>query len=148
MKLVFDTNVWIEHLRRNALASLLTSLRGKYQLSMDALVAGELIAGCRSRKERNIVSALLTPFSRANRVRAATAADLADAGRALSKLRERGATLSNPAGTLIDATIAVGAVRMGALLVSENVRDFEKLATVLPLRWETRSALFSRLGVD
>lgn len=33
--------------------------------------------------------------------------------------------------------IAIGSVRAGALLVSENARDFEKLATVLPLRFVT-----------
>ena len=146
MKLIFDTNVWIEHLRHDSLAPLLPLLRGKYQLSMDALVAGELIAGCRSRKERKIVDAVLAPFKRADRIRAATAVDIADAGRALSKLREKGATLSNPAGVLIDATIAVAAARLGALLVSENTRDFEKLATMLPVRWETLSTLSSRLG--
>lgn len=145
MKLVFDSSVWIEHLRRNVLTPVLPRLRGKYQLSMDALVAGELIAGCRSRAERRVVDALLAPFIRAARVRAATADDVREAGRALSKLRERGAGLSHPAGALIDSTIAITAVRMGALLVTENARDFEKLATVLPLRWETLSALWQRI---
>ena len=146
MKLIFDSSAWIEHLRRNALAPVLPRLRGKYQLSMDALVAGELLAGCRSRRDRRIVDTLLAPFIRADRVRAATASDIADAGRALSKLRERGAGLAHPAGALIDSTIAVTSVRLGALLVSENARDFEKLATVLPLHWETLSDLSKRIG--
>ena len=146
VRLVLDTSVWIEHLRRDALAPLLPLFRGKYQLSMDALVAGELIAGCRSRKERRVVDALLSPFLRADRVRAAAATDIADAGRALSRLRERGVVLSNPAGALIDATIAVTTLRRGALLVSENTRDFERLSEVLPLQWETLAALSARLA--
>lgn len=145
MKLVLDTNLWVEHLRRDALASLLPGLRGKYQLWMDALVAAELIAGCRSPSERRVVDALIAPFARADRVRAATATDLADGGRALSKLRERGIHLRNPAGALIDATIAVTTLRVGALLVSQNARDFEKLAEVLPLRWETLPAFSARI---
>jgi len=112
---------------------------------MDALVSGELIAGCRSRKERSVVVALIAPFVRADRIRSATATEIQDAGRALSKLRERGVAVSNPAGALIDATIAVSALRIGALLVTENTRDFEKLAAVLPLHWETLAALSARL---
>jgi predicted nucleic acid-binding protein len=146
VKLIFDSNVWIEHLRRDALASLLPLLRGKYQLLMDALVAGELIAGCRSRKERRVVESLLGAFTRTERVRASSALEITDAGRALSKLREDGIALANSGGALIDAIIAVGALRSGALLVSENARDFDKLATVLPIRWETLSAFRFRLG--
>jgi predicted nucleic acid-binding protein len=138
--------VWIEHLRQDALAKVLPLLRGKYQLWMDALVAAELLAGCRSRQERRVVEALLAPFARTTRVRAPTAAELAEAGRAISKLRERGLALRKPAGALIDAAIAVAAARDGALLVSENVSDFAKLSTVLPLRWETLASLSARLG--
>lgn len=144
MKLLFDTSVWIEHLRRDALSPLLPRLRGTYQLWMEALVAGELIAGCRSAKERRIVDALLAPFDRAGRVRAATGRDIAEAGRALSTLRQRGVTLVNPAGALIDSIIALSAIRLGALLVTDNARDFAKLATARPLRWETLSALTAR----
>ncbi len=121
-------------------------LRGRYHLWMDAIVAAELIAGCRSRTERRIVDGLTAPFARAERVRTATAAELDAAGRALSKLRERAVSLKNPAGALLDATIAVNASRAGALLVSENVRDFEKLATVVPLRFEPIASFAERLA--
>jgi predicted nucleic acid-binding protein len=145
VRLILDTNVWIEHLRRDVLTPLLPGLRGRFQLSMDALVAAELLAGCRLRRERQLVDGLIAPFERAGRLQAPTAAELAEAGRALSKLRERGVALSNPAGALIDATIAVTTVRSGALLVTDNARDFEKLASVLPLRWETLVALRGQL---
>jgi predicted nucleic acid-binding protein len=145
VKLVFDTSVWVEHLRRDALSSMLPRLRGRYQLWMDALVAAELIAGCRSRREHRIVDSLLSPFRRANRVRSPIASEIADAGRALSALRARGTPPSNAMGALIDAMIAVGAARSGALFVSENARDFSKLASVLPLRWETYAAFSARV---
>jgi predicted nucleic acid-binding protein len=144
VKLFFDTSVWIEHLRRDALAPVLPRLRGKYQLWMDALVAAELLAGCRTKVERRVVDGLIAPFARAGRIRAASEPDLAAAGRALSKLRERGISLVHPAGALIDAAQAVTSVRAGALLVSENTRDFSKLMRVLPLRWETLATLTAR----
>lgn len=55
-------------------------------------------------------------------------------------------TRSYPAGALIDATLAVTTLRRGALLVSENARDFEKLSEVLPLHWETLAALSARFA--
>ena len=51
----------------------------------------------------------------------------------------------NPAGALIDATIAVTTLRLGALLLSQNARDFENLAKVLPFRWETLLAFSARI---
>jgi len=137
VNLVFDSNVWIEHVRANALADLLPLVRAKYQLRMDALVAAELAAGCRSARDRRKLDALLDPFVRTRRVRAPTAMDLAVAGGALSKLRERGISLGHAAAALIDAAIAVNTVRIGALLVTSNVKDFKKLAEVLPLSWTT-----------
>jgi predicted nucleic acid-binding protein len=146
VKLIFDTNVWIDHLRGDALAPLLPQLRGKYQLWMDALVAAELRAGCRSPSERRVVDGLLAPFAGAGRVRAASGEELADAGRALSKLRQRGTLASGGAGALIDAAIAVVALRLGALLVTANARDFAKLATVLPFHWEPLHAFAARMS--
>jgi predicted nucleic acid-binding protein len=146
VKLLFDTSVWVDHLRHDALAGLLPRLRGRYQLAMDALVAAELLAGCRSRVERRVVEGLIAPFRTAGRLVTAKADDLGDAGRALSRLREGGATLRNPGSALLDAAIAVGTVRLGALLVSQNEADFRKLATVLPLRFETLAELEGRLA--
>jgi len=111
---------------------------------MHALVAGELLAGCRSSAEREYVDDTISPFTRAARVTSATAGEVALAGRTLSRLRERGVALANPAGALIDATIAVSTVRIGALLVTENAHGFAKLGKLLPLRWETLSQFAAR----
>jgi predicted nucleic acid-binding protein len=145
VKVVFDSSVWIEELRRGALTPLLPRLRGTHRLWMDALVAAELRAGCRSRVERRVVESLLVPFERAGRVCAPSGASLSDAGRALSKLRERGVALSNGAGALIDASIATDASRLGALLVSANVRDFAKLQSVMKVRFETFADFSARV---
>ena len=68
MKLLFDTSVWVDHLRQDALAGVLPRLRGRYQLSIIAIVAAELLAGCRSRIERRVVEGLIAPFRKAGRL--------------------------------------------------------------------------------
>ncbi len=96
MKLLLDTSAWVEHLRRGALGPLLPRLRGRYQLWMEALIAAELLSGCRSKRERRTVEAVIAPFAGTGRLRAVTASDTSEAGRALSKLRGQGLTLRDP----------------------------------------------------
>jgi predicted nucleic acid-binding protein len=143
VKVFLDGNLWIEHLRHDSLEPLFPRIRKHYQLWMDALVAAELIAGCRSRIERRIVDVLIEPFAQTGRLRAAHTREITDAGVALARLRERGEELAN--GALVDAITAVAAAREGAVLVSDNARDFGRLARVLPLRWETLAAFTARL---
>ena len=144
MKLLLDSSVWIDHFRGNVLAVVLPRLRGRYQLWMSGVVGAELLAGGRSRTERRAVDRLLAPFRKAGRVLAADSEDLLASGRALSRLRERGVMLRQPGAALLDALIAVNAVRVGALLVSANSDDFRKLSSVLPVRFEPWEEFRSR----
>ena len=146
MKLLFDSSVWIEHLRHGALDGVFPALRGKLALWMDGVVAAELLAGCRGKREERVVTSLLTPFERAGRVAVPLYPDYQRAASALSRLRVRGKTLSNPGGALLDALIGTVAVRIGALLVTTNLRDFEALATQLPLVLEPLDRFAARLG--
>lgn len=148
MKLVFDTNVWIDELRDGVLAPHLAAMRARYELWMDGLVAAELLAGCRTRTERRVVETLLAPFERKGRLRAPTPPVLLDAGRALSRLREGGRTLKKPEGALIDAQIAMGCARGGALLVTNNSSDFAMLASVMPLRFRSFADFTDELARD
>ena len=145
MKLLLDTSVWTEHLRNDALGELMPAIQSSYRLWLDGVVAGELMAGCRDRIERRFIARLIQPFARANRLCAASAADLRTAGEALCRLRERGLSLKGPGGALLDSTVAVNAVNLGALLVSSNEGDFTRLASVLPLRFETLADFTARL---
>ncbi len=146
MKVVFDTSVWVDHLRHGALTPLLPIVRGHFQIWMDAVVAAELLAGCRSRIERGVVEKLISPIRKSGRLRVALDEDLALAGTSISRLRERGLTLKNPGAALLDAIVAVGTIRLGALLVSENRSDFEKLALVMPLQTETLAKFSDRIS--
>lgn len=145
MKLLFDTSVWVEHLRNGALSPVIPLLRGKYSLVMDSVVGAELLAGCRSKRERNVVEKVCAPFERTGRVLHPSAADHRRAANALSRLRQSGKTLKNPGAALLDGMIAAVASREGALLVTLNVSDFEALATQLPLRWQRFSDFQSEL---
>jgi predicted nucleic acid-binding protein len=136
MKLLFDTSVWVEHLRRAALADVIGKLRGRFVLMMDSVVAAELRAGCRSKSERGFVGRLLAPYEAAHRLLCPTAGDFERAALALSRLRERGRLPSGAKGALLDGLIATMAVREGALLVTHNAADFATLAHALPLRFE------------
>ena len=133
MNLLFDTSVWIDDLRHGVLRFIMPQVRGRYFLWLDSVAAAELLAGCGTRKERRLISGLIAPFERAGRVVTPSQRDFVRAAEALSKLRGAGLTLKNPGAALLDALQAANAVRIGALLVTENVSDFEKLAKFLPV---------------
>lgn len=145
MKLLFDASVWIEHLRRAALDDIIGDIRGRFVLAMDAVVAAELRAGCRSKRERTVVTRLLRPYERGGRLLCPGPREFERAAHALSTLRERGRLPSGKTSALLDALIGAVAVREGALLVTVNVTDFTTLATVMPLRVEGFDAFTQRL---
>jgi predicted nucleic acid-binding protein len=146
LNLLFDTSVWVDDLRHGVLRFVLPRVRGRYFLWMDSVAAAELLAGCRTRRERRLVSGLIAPFERAGRVVTPAQRDFVRAAEALSKLRGTGLTLRNPGGALLDALQAACAVRIGALLVTENVSDFEKLARFLPVSISSFSDFSRALG--
>jgi predicted nucleic acid-binding protein len=133
LNLLFDTSVWVDDLRHGALRFVLPAVRGRYFLWMDSVVAAELLAGCGTRRERRLIDRLISPFDRAGRRVGPHPRDFTRAGEALSKLRGEGLSLKNPGAALLDALQAADAVRIGALLVTRNMSDFEKLARVLPV---------------
>lgn len=135
MKVLFDTSVWIDELRHGALSSVIARVRGKYVPWVDAVVAGELLAGACRKAQRRAVEKMLAPFEKTERVAVPGAGDYRRAGLALAGLRREGRTLKNPGSALLDALQAADAARMGALLVTRNSADFEKLARHLPLRF-------------
>lgn len=145
MRVLFDTSVWVEHLRRGALTEVIPALRGKFSLWLDAVSAAELRAGCRSKLERSGVDRLVSPFEKAGRLAVPEATDYERAATALSRLREGGKTLKKPGGALLDALIAAVGSRSGALLVTLNIDDFRMLAEALPLRVEPLADFTTRL---
>lgn len=146
MNLLFDTSVWVDDLRHGALRFVLPQVRGRYFLWIDSVAAAELLAGCRSRPERRMVSRLIAPFERAGRVVTSNHRDFCRAAEALSRLRSAGLTLKNPGAALLDALQAADAVRIGAVLVTANVSDFTKLAKFMPVSIKSFEAFRRTLG--
>jgi predicted nucleic acid-binding protein len=145
VKLVFDTSVWVDHLRADALAGVIPALRGRFSLWFDSVASAELLGGCRSKAERRQVKKLLDPFRRARRVAHPLESDFLRAASAISRLRESGRTLKSPGAALLDGLIAAVCCRMGALVVTANVSDFELLALQMPLRVERFTTFRHRL---
>ena len=145
MKLLLDTSVWVEHLRNAALDGLVEVLRGRFVLCMDAVVASELRAGCRSKQERRVVARLCSPHERLGRLLCPASRDFESAALALSRLRERGRPPSGSKAALLDALIAAVAAREGALLVTHNLSDFTRLASEIPVRVESFAVFQQRL---
>jgi predicted nucleic acid-binding protein len=146
VRLDFDTSVWVDHLRAGALEEIIPAVRGRFSLRFDSVVAAELRAGCRTKRERRIVARVIDPFERSGRLVHPLPADFKRAAGALSRLREAGRTLKSPGGALLDAIIAAVSCREGALLVSSNVSDFRMLSSVLPLQTEGFGSFCERLA--
>lgn len=141
MNVLLDTSIWVDHLRGTAVVDLFPGIRRSHDLWIDSVAVGELLAGCRSKKERRVVETLAAPLKlltpgRADWVRAATT---------LSRLRERGITLRSPGGALLDALQAADALRIGALLVTHNLVDFRRLQAYIPLAVESLDEFRRRL---
>lgn len=132
MNLLLDTSVWVDHLRGTAVRDLLQRIRTSHDLWIDSVVIGELIAACGSKRERRVVETLVSPLKTLTPNRS----DFVRAAGALSNLRERGVALRNPGGALLDALQAADSIRIGALLVTNNVSDFSRLAAYIPCRVE------------
>ncbi|HEY1690858.1 MAG TPA: PIN domain-containing protein [Polyangiaceae bacterium] len=145
MKLLFDSSVWIDHLRYGALDDVIPALRGRFTLWLDSVVMAELSAGCRSKPERRIVERLVAPFERSGRIATPLHADFRKAAAALSALRSRGKTLASPGGALLDALIMAIAGRMGALVVSTNLRDFAALSPQIPATYHPFPVFLERV---
>lgn len=145
MKVIFDTSVWVDHLRAGALTEIMPALRGRFSVTIETVAMAELLAGCRNRSERRVVEKLFAPFERAGRVLHPAIADFTRAATALSFLRQEGKTLKKPGSALLDGLIAAVAYREGALLVTSNRHDFELLASRMPFKWESFAAFRTRL---
>ena len=145
MKLLLDTSVWVDHLRHGALDAVMPAVRGRFLLCLDVVAASELMAGCRTKKERRVITRLCEPHVRTGRLLSPTLGDFERAAIALSKLREKGRLPSGSKSALLDALIAQLAARDGALLVTNNVSDFVALSTVVPVRVESFDAFRRRV---
>ncbi len=130
-KILIDTNLYIGFLRsgrfEDRLRALYTFRRGEIHFS--SVVIEELLQGALDAEGEKNVEILYKPFEKANRILTPIHQDWVEAGKILSQIRRKRKELrSKTASLLNDTLIAMSARRAGAVVYTNNQKDFEMIA--------------------
>jgi predicted nucleic acid-binding protein len=129
---VLDTNVYIDALRDSKERATLKRflIRVGLRIRLAGIVALELRAGAVRPEHQIALDQLIEPHVRRERLIGLSFAACLEAGRALSALvaKERLRLSSAPASLTNNALLAASCREAGAVLVTNNHRDFTRLA--------------------
>lgn len=131
MKVLYDTNLYINLLRNKAHLSLFTDRSHVRFLS--PVVMMELMAGAQTRRQKRAMNQLIDPYSRAGRIIQLTTSIFYKAGQCLATLKIK---KSISPSFSHDVLIAFSALSIGATLFTGNKKDFDKIAYHVPVRVE------------
>jgi len=132
-RLVIDTNVYIDWLNKGRHVDVLFPHDAVRYLS--AVVLMELRAGAVLRADRRLVQRLETAFERAGRILAPSKALFAEAGDTLRRLQiEAGYNIGGSHSIANDVLIALSARSIGAIVVTQNERDYRAIERIRPFR--------------
>jgi len=132
-RLVIDTNVYIDWLNKGRHEDVLFQHDAVKYLS--AVVLMELRAGAVLRADRRLVQRLETAFERAGRILAPSKALFAEAGDTLRRLRiEAGYNIGGSRSIANDVLIALSARSIGAIVVTQNERDYRAIERIRSFR--------------
>jgi predicted nucleic acid-binding protein len=133
---LFDTSVYITALRLGGPAAQgLSRLAAGAPVWLSAVVLEELYAGVRAR-DRHAVEYLERDFRKAQRILVPDLSDWTQTGNVLALLAAKHNYEQIGRGRLTnDALIAMSAGRAGITVITENARDFAKLAEFRTFRW-------------
>lgn len=129
-RLVIDTNIYIDWFNVGRHEDILFQPNAVKHLS--AIVLMELRAGAFSRADRRLVRHVESAFEKAGRVLAPSRAVFAEAGDVLRRLQERGYRIEVSRSIVNDVLIALSARSIGAIVVTQNERDFKAIQSVRP----------------
>lgn len=137
-KYVVDTSLYIRATRTDAGNDELQAFSSSHApfLYLHSVVAGELLAGAvRPSLEERTQARFIAPFEATGRVISPSHEAWKRAGRAIAHLVRTGRLSPNGIARsfMNDCLIAASARENGFTLVTENARDYEMIATVLPL---------------
>ena len=137
-KVLYDTSVYIDALRRQDTSKLLARGSTSEVLSLSAVVLEELYAGA-DESTAKLLSKLQRDFDGAKRLLVPELSDWATTGRLIARIGEKcGYERIGRSRLTNDALIATSASRTGAVVLTINARDFGLIAEFLPsFRWET-----------
>lgn len=120
---VFDTSVYIPYFRREAYRALIETQTRRGRNRLSSVVLLELYAGVRSPTDKRVLDGLNREFTYRGYVLTPEHDDWALAGQVLNLYGRRHGIL-NPRTHAADVLILVSAFRAGAVLVTENLRNF------------------------
>jgi predicted nucleic acid-binding protein len=134
-RLVIDTNVYVDWINAGRHEDVLFQTEAVKYLS--AVVLMELRAGAFAASDRRLVRRLQAAFEKAGRILVPTGAVLDEAGETLRRLQaERGYNLASSHSIANDVLIALSARASGAVVVTQNARDFRAIQAIRPFRLE------------
>jgi predicted nucleic acid-binding protein len=132
-RIVVDTNVYIDWINDGRHGGIFFQHETVKYLS--AVVVMELYAGARSRRDRKLLDGLTDTLAKADRVLVPTASMYKEAGLMLSELRGNRLSPSSRLTSLAnDVLIALSARSIGAIVMTQNKRDFEAIQRIRPFR--------------
>lgn len=120
--IIFDTSIFIDHLRTNKFGSNLEKVTGLIRNS--AVVLAELIRGAIKKEELNFVAQM----AKNHPTLSPTERNWAESGEILSRMnRERGFSPEKSRDLHFDVLIALTARNYGAILITSNETDFDMI---------------------
>ena len=134
MKVLFDTNVWIEFFRNPDGKAAFEARTNRPLCYMSSLVAMELFAGCRTARLQQAMTSFLKPFEKGGRLVTPDHGVYLESARILCEFGLEGVRLDDRRKLVSDVLIAVSAARAGIIVVTANAKDFERIAKHSPNR--------------
>ena len=131
---LIDTNLYVDALRTEAGHAALSAFLFSYApfVQLSAVVAQELRAGVRGCDVPRLEAAILEPFERRGRLVTPSYAAWKEAGRVLSQLVAPARWRLVSRSFVNDVLLAMSCREAGIILVTKNVADFRRIASVRP----------------
>lgn len=130
-KVLLDTNVLIDYLRTGAYEEWVRGRHRHIARFLSAVVLMELRLGAGSPKRKRAVDRIQSAFP-PERVLAPTPSLFNRAAELFLQLHGNRPTLSDRLGPVDDLLIALTAWRIGATVVTSNLKEFQRIAGFLP----------------
>jgi predicted nucleic acid-binding protein len=136
VKVLLDTSVYIPFLNRGISIPSLEDTPGMPLLYMSAVVMEELYAGAYDRFTIRLLDKIFHAFDRTNRLIIPNKADWQETGKVIARIGRMG-RLPRPVLVRLthDTLIALAARRVGAVLYTKNIKDFQKIQVHVPFRF-------------
>jgi len=146
-KKLLDTNIYIDLFFDPD--SYDEIFRSEGHIYLSAVVLMELLAGAHSRGQKNNVYDLRDLFRRLGRITAPTTRDFELAGEILAKLQsQKGYNLKKAESIASDCLIAASARSIGAIVYTQNRKDFQAIKEVFDFQVTYISAKADGLQID